>query len=431
MGATVSEEMIMDQLNSEVPEAVSLEQLCSGAEHELLMREYSRRTVNRYCMVWKHLAKFAHEQNLADEYSRDLALRFEEAYGVRDGERLKAAEPWRRHLVFALRILDDYARTGGVVRFIVEASGLVVPPAMHRAMRDYEKFARERMHLRMSSLRERMHGIAVFLDFLKSRGVQALDQMQPADISAFIASRTSWKAKTVSTVASGVRMFLQFLFQRGSLSRDLSAAVPKIRVIQRTSIPSVWDQALVAKMLAAVDRSSPKGKRDYAILLLAARLGMRLGDIRSLMLDDLHWSSATIEVEQAKTGSPLILPMSEEIGTGLIDYLRAGRPPSRHREVFLTLRPPFDPFSAGDHLYRIVSDWRNLAGIEFRSKQRKGLHSLRHTLATRLLQKETPFHVISAVLGHRSPASTFIYAKADVEALRSAAIDTEEVHRGQ
>ncbi len=421
----------MDQFTSEAIGTLSIEQLSCGAQRELLLRTYSRRTVERYCMVWKHLADFAHEQNLGENYSRDLALRFEEEYGFRDGECLKQGERWRRHLVFALRILDDYARTGSVVRFVVETRGVHVPPAMHKPMLAYEQFARERLHLRESSLRERMHSIAVFLDFLGKRGIEAFDQMQAADVSAFIASRSSWKAKTVSCVSSAVRLFLQFLFSRGLLSRDLSTVIPTIRLVHQAKIPAVWERGLVDRMLRAVDRSSPKGKRDYAILLIAARLGIRLGDIRSLKLDDLHWASATIKITQAKTGEPLVLPLGEEVGAALIDYLQSGRPRSQHREVFLTLTPPFAPFSSGNHLHYIVSRWRELAGIEFRSEQRKGLHSLRHTLATRLLQEDTPFHVISAILGHMSPTSTFIYAKADVEALRSAAINTEEMHHGQ
>jgi integrase len=187
----------------------------------------------------------------------------------------------------------------------------------------------------------------------------------------------------------------------------------------------------VTKLLDAVDRSSPKGKRDYAILLLAARLGLRLGDIKNLKLDDLHWASATLEIEQSKTGTPLVLPMSEEVGTALIDYLRAGRPAATHRQVFLSLTPPFAPFCERDHLHRVVKHWRELAGIEFRTRQRQGLHSLRHTLATRLLRAETPFPVISAILGHASPASTFIYAKADVETLRIAALNPEECSHAQ
>lgn len=423
----------MDQINLEVevPSTLSLDQLCSGALHELLIRGYSRRTVNRYTLVWRHLAEFAREQNLGNEYSRSLVMRFEEVYGLREGKHLRPAERWCRHLVFALRILDDYARTGSVVRFVVEMSGLRIPQAMQKPMHDYEHFAKEQRHLRMSSLQERMHAIAVFLDFLRSRGVMALDRMQADDISAFITSRSCWKPRTVSHVASHLRLFLQFLFLHDILPRDFSSVVPTIRVARHDTVPSVWDQELVAKLLDVVDRNSPKGKRDYAILLLAARLGMRLGDIRTLQLDDLNWAAATIEIAQGKTCAPLVLPMSEEVGLALIDYLKSARPSSPHREVFLYLTPPFEPFSEKNHLHYIVKYWRELAGIQFRTKQRQGLHSLRHTLATRLLHDQTPFHVISAVLGHASPATTFIYAKADVEMLRSAALNTEEARHVQ
>lgn len=423
----------MDQLDSEVevPSTWALDGLCSGALNELLIRGYSRRTVNRYSLVWRHLAEFAREHNLGNEYSRSLALRFEEAFGLREGERLKPTERWRKRLVFGLRILDDYARTGSVVRFVVERSGLRIPQGMQKPMHDYEQFAKEQRHLRMSSLQERMHAIAVFLDFLRSRGVMALDRMQADDISAFIASRSSWKPRTVSHVASDIRLFLQFLFLRDILPRDFSGVVPTIRVARHDTVPSVWDQELLAKLLEVVDRNSPKGRRDYAILLLAARLGMRSGDIRTLRLDDLNWAAATIEITQAKTDAPLVLPMSEEIGVALIDYLKSSRPSSQHREVFLHLTPPFEPFSEKNHLHYLVKYWRELAGIEFRSNQRRGLHSLRHTLATRLLHEQTPFHIISAVLGHASSATTLIYAKADVEMLRSAALNTEEARHVQ
>ena len=120
------------------------------------------------------------------------------------------------------------------------------------------------------------------------------------------------------------------------------------------------------------------------------------------------------------------MPLTEEVGEALIAYLKSGRPQTDHREVFLTLVQPFAPFENGN-LYHIIKYWRQLAGIRFRTKQRQGLHSLRHTLATQLLREQTPFHVISEILGHATSASTLIYAKADVEALRTAALDIEEV----
>jgi integrase len=251
--------------------------------------------------------------------------------------------------------------------------------------------------------------------------------MQVGDLSAFIESKSTWNQNTLATALSDLHQFLRFLFIRNILPRDFSTVLPKIRRIRQSSVPSVWEPELVEKLLGAVDRSSPRGKRDYAVLLLAARLGMRASDIKNLTLDNLHWDSATIEITQSKTGIPLALPMSEEVGTALIDYLRTVRMEVEHRQVFLKMTEPFEPFTERSSLGNIIRHWRVLAGIRFRSKQRKGLHSLRHTLATRLLHAQTPFHIISDVLGHSSSATTFIYAKADVETLRIAAIDPEEV----
>jgi integrase len=420
----------MDSLNSDGPGALALELLCQGAAQELLMRSYTIRTINRYKRVWERLADFARAQNLPAEYTRELALRFEQVYGVREGEVLKLGQQWRRHLVFGIKVLDDLVRTGTICRFVVETTGLRVPVGMHKALREYEQYARERRHLRPSSLAERMHNIAVFLDFLRTRGLESLDTLQAEDLSAFIQTRTAWKPRTVSRVSSDLRLFLQYPFMRDILPRDLSTAIPTIRLASNATVPSVWEPELVERLLAVVDRRSPKGKRDYAILLLAARLGLRVGDIKGLTLDHLHWTTSTIEIVQNKTGEPLVLPLIEEVGTALIDYLRAGRPPVEHRHLFTNLTPPFEPICERDRLHRVVTYWRELAGIKFRTPQRQGLHSLRHTLATRLLGAQTPFPVVSAVLGHASPATTFIYAKADVETLRIAAIDPEEVCHG-
>jgi integrase len=430
-GAAINVETIMDSLNSDGSGALALEPLCQGAAHELLMRRYTVRTLNRYKRVWEQLADFARAQGLPALYSRDLALRFEDAFGPRDGEVFAEGQRWRRHLVFGIKILDEFARTGTISRFVVETTGLRVPAGMHKVLREYEQYARERRHLRPTSLAERMHKIAIFLDFLRSRGLESLDTLQAEHLSAFVQTRTTWKPRTVACASSSLKMFLQYLFMRGILPRDLSALIPTVRLASNAKVPSTWEPAQFEQLLAAVDRSSPKGKRDYAILLLAARLGLRVGDIKGLTLDHLHWSTSTIEIVQNKTGEPLVLPLIEEVGAALIDYLRAGRPPVEHRHLFTNLTPPFDPICQNDRLYRVVAYWRDLGRIKFKAPQRQGLHSLRHTLATRLLGAQTPFPVISAVLGHASPATTFIYAKADVETLRIAAIDPEEVCHGR
>jgi hypothetical protein len=189
IGATVNEEIIMDSLNSDGSGALALEPLCQAAAHELRMRSYSIRTLNRYKRVWEQLADFARAQDLPAAYTRELVLRFEQVYGLRDGEVLKLGQRWRRHLVYGIKVLDDFARTGTITRFTVETTGLRVPVGMHKALREYEQYARERRHLRSTSLAERMHNIAVFLDFLRTRGLESLDTLQADDLSAFVRTR--------------------------------------------------------------------------------------------------------------------------------------------------------------------------------------------------------------------------------------------------
>ena len=416
----------MDSTQHRNPSSLPLDQLVAHALSELDKINYSRRSVRRYRTVWEHLVAFSREMNFGDRFSDQLATAFLSTHRWQPGERVKANEAWRRHIPFVLKVLGNFARDGRVEHTRIETSRLQVPAAMKRSFSDYEQYARDRCYLRASSLRERMRTIAVFMDYLSSRDVTTLDRAEGADIAAFVSSRGRLGPRAASRTVSNIRCFLQFLLMRGTVQQDLAAVLPTIRVPRDSTIPSVWDPELLMKLLSVVDRSSPRGKRDYAILLLACRLGLRLGDIRTLTLDDLKWDMAAIEIKQSKTQAPLCLPMTEEVGEALIDYLKLGRPQTAYRELFLRARPPFAPFVKDSHCQHIVKYWRELAGIQFRSKQHGGLHSLRHTLATQLLREETTIHVISEILGHATSASTMIYAKADVESLRAAALNTEE-----
>lgn len=405
-----------------------LGRLVADALVEIERLGYSRRSRNRYRAMWEHLIEFSHQKELGNEFSADLAARFLEEYRVRDEQADEPSPVWRRHMAFGLNVLADFAKNGCIERARTCVQAAHLPFAMQKTLRDYEQYGKDRLYLRPSTLVVRTTALTIFLDFLHSQKARTLDQILPADLSAFVSCRNHLQPKTVARIVSDLRSFLRFLTMRGILQKDLSAELPKIRVPRDATIPSVWDQELIVRLLGAVDRSSAKGKRDYAILLLANRLGLRAGDIRTLKLDNLRWAESTIEITQAKTGTPLTLPLTNEVGEALIDYLKSGRPQSAHREVFLKVNPPFDPFKENNHLYDIIEYWRRLAGITFRSPQKRGLHSLRHTLATRLLEKGTAFPIIAEILGHTSSESTRIYAKADVEALRGVALDLEEVN---
>lgn len=418
----------MEHTNGSLGGNVPLEHLVAHALGEIERLRYSRRSQSRYRAIWRHLITFAHQQGLGDAWSGDLAARFLEAYHVADEEADPPGEGWRRHMAFAVKVLADFARHGRIERTVPAMEQIQLLPTMQHILRDYERYGQDRLQLRSWTLHRRATELTVFMDFLQSRNVQTLDHLQAQDVSDFLVSRDHLHRKTVARIVSDLRSFLRFLLMRGVVHKDFSGDLPTIRVPRDASIPSVWDHALVEQLLATIDRSSAKGKRDYAILLLACRLGLRAGDIRTLKLDDLHWDEAILEITTSKTGTPLRLPLTEEVGEGLITYLKSGRPHTVHREVFLKVTPPFEPFRDQNNLYHIVTYWRRLAGITFRTPHKRGLHSLRHSLATRLLEQGTAVTTIADILGHTTVESTRIYAKATVEALRSVALDPEEGH---
>lgn len=431
----------MKQTDFSASRDLSLERLTADALIEIERLGYSRRSRNRYRAIWEHLIEFSGRNGLGDKFSGDLASRFVEEHRLGGEEKETPGQGWRKHAVWGVSVLADFAETGRIERAFADVKAIRLVPAMQNTLGDYLEYCKDRLHLRPATLHGRTTELTIFLDFLHSTKARTLAQIQSLDLSEFISCRADlpvgkirrdhWlEPKTVARIVSDMRSFLRFLTMRGILQKDLGAELPKIRVPRDGKIPSVWEQELVVRLLEAVDRSSAKGKRDYAILLLACRLGMRVGDIRTLKLDQLHWEGSTIEVTQSKTGGPLRLPLTNEVGEALIDYLKSGRPQTTHREVFLKVNPPFDPFT-GNNLHHIVTYWRLLAGIRFRTPQKRGIHSLRHTLATRLLQKGTPLTTIAEILGHTSLESTRIYAKADVEALRSVALDPEEVNHAK
>lgn len=337
----------------------------------------------------------------------------------------------QRRVRMAMRILLEISLHGCFQRHRGYPQPLKPPIAFEGVLQDFETFSHGQHCCKPRTLRARCLDITRFSLFLDAHHVQALDAIKPNHLSKFLRSRVHLKPRTLATIGSNLRSFLRYLTMIGQLPQDLSTQVPKLRIAADAHIPTVWSAEEVEALLNAVDRSSPQGKRDYAILLLACRLGLRAGDIRTLRLDDIRWEHARIEITQSKTGTPLSLPLSEEVGQAVIDYVRYGRPRSHYREVFLRAMAPLVPFSNANSLYHIITFYRRRAGISPPAHSRKGMHTLRHTVATRLLEVDTPLEVISDILGHLSPNSTRLYTKVDIEALRTAALDPEDLSHAQ
>jgi integrase len=393
-------------------------------QKHLVLQGYSRSALRRFGRTWRQLAQFAAGKEV-DSLSFELTEAFLKHCGVGSSSPEAPAASGQRHLMFAMWILWEFHQHGCFPRRR-SATRVHLSDTLSHVLEGYLRFSIQELRIRPRTMRGRRQHVTEFLVYLASRGTLDLRSIDVPAMSGFVASRGHCKSRTLALLVSDLRSFLCYLAMQGVVAVSLADRLPNIRVRWDDRIPDVWRAEDIAVLLGAVDRGSPVGRRDYAILLLAARLGMRVGDIRDLTFDDLRWDQAAIVRVQAKTGVPVVLPLTEEIGEALIAYLRDGRPPSARREVFLRHLAPFEPFGPNDNLYHLITTYRRRAGIELPQKSRKGLHSLRHTVATRLLEAGVALDTISGVLGHASAETTRIYTKVDLAALRSAALEIEE-----
>lgn len=246
-------------------------------------------------------------------------------------------------------------------------------------------------------------------------------------LSSFISLYIANSQRYLATVISSIRIFLTLLYRKGYIESKSWEMLPKVKYTRNAFIPPSWKKDEVIKLLNAVDRGSPLGKRDYALLLLVVRLGLRASDVRNLRLNNIDWNRKKIVIIQAKTRQTLELPILDDVGWALIDYLKNGRPKTKTDAVFVNHKAPFGRFKETNGMQHILWKYMGFAGLKIPKNEHCGLHSLRSTLARTMLENDAPLPVISEVLGHESIQTTSIYLKINLAALRKCAIDPEEV----
>jgi len=218
---------------------------------------------------------------------------------------------------------------------------------------------------------------------------------------------------------------LQYFYKAGVCSEDLSAYVPMVRYYAKAKLDKVWSEEEIEQMLNAIDRANHTGKRDFAIMAIAANLGLRTSDISGLTIENFDWNQGCINLVQQKTSEPLTLPLTEQIGKAVIDYWMNGRPITVARELFVEHTLPYQKLTKG-LLYHIFNKYYARSGITASEGRKHGLHSLRHSLASRLLEKDTPVNVIGNILGHVNQNSASSYLRIDIEKLRHCSLEVPD-----
>lgn len=330
-----------------------------------------------------------------------------------------AREPQRRRSNDGAtsRQLLDMLRSSGRVPFPRPAAPGDDP--IERIAHSYERFLLDERGVKPTTVKNYLPTVRAFLvGRFGTQGI-ALDSLSAQDANRFVvreAQRLSvTRSKLVVTV---LRSFLRHLHQRGEIPVDLAAAIPPVMNWRRVGLPKALAPEQVEAILSGCDRSTVSGRRDYAILLLLARLGLRGGEAVALTLDDFDWDEGIVTVPgKGQRREPLPLPC--EVGEALEDYLRHGRPPGcSTRRLFVRVQAPHRGFASTSAIVCIVR--RALARAQL-DPPFKGAHLLRHSLATSMLRHGASLEDIGQILRHRHPETTQIYAKTDLEALSAVA----------
>jgi len=320
-----------------------------------------------------------------------------------------------------------YLENGDLTFFIrSHIKPFICPPVFEKEYYLFQKEYKERSY-KDATIVCNNNIVHKLLLHMEEKGINSSNEITAAHITEFLALYSQAKPKYVSTILYVLRNYFTFLKDMGFIEANLAESLPHVRILRNSFIPHSWKKEDVKKLLEAIDRGSAKGKRDYALLLMIVRLGLRVSDIRRMKLSNLNWSRKTITITMQKTNQPTELPLLDDIGWAVIDYLKNGRPKTTSDRIFIRHRAPFDSFGENESFYKELHRYMQAAGIDAPMGVHCGMHSLRSTLAKNMLEANTPLSVISEVLGHKNINTTSIYLKIDIEGLRKCTLDPEEV----
>lgn len=403
------------------PLTVLLEEL----EQELKRLGYTEATLKFYRRRWQMLMEFA--KSRAEIYfSEQLGIDFVEKYfNILKKDFDKTLSQKDTQELRVIRMVGDFQLHHSVLRRYYKHKEILTDPYYIVISDDFQQYCKEKGYSKVT-VDHYVKQSAYYMDYLVSQGISSCNAITTDLINRYIRTLAGYTYKTVEQNICSLRTFFRFLLERGIVSTDFASKTPMVQARKQTRIPSVWTKNELKALINAIDRGSPKGKRDYAIILLACSLGLRCTDIKQLKTDNFHWEEKKLVLTQSKTKEPLALPLIPEVGWAVIDYLRYGRPKVNIPYIFIRHTAPFLPFSEGDHLSQLIKRYMVEAHLPT-LKKRRGMHSLRHTAASVMLENDTPLAIISDILGHTDTDSTAVYLKVDLRKLKECPLELLEV----
>ncbi|MBL3619353.1 MAG: tyrosine-type recombinase/integrase [gamma proteobacterium endosymbiont of Lamellibrachia anaximandri] len=389
-----------------------LDRFCNA----LLQAGFTESTIRKHLANVSHLNAYLGAQRHGEEepLSASIIAEFFSDYPAQ----ARHQRPLEQHLAGVKASINrfvDYLRLSGRFETLVETE--INPPLL--AM--YLDWLREHRHVASGTIEIRARSIGRFLQWLGPQAAQQVCSELTAEMveSFFLAYAKEKGYAARRSMQAALRTFFRFCLQQGYIRQSLDRAVPTLRRYKLATVPRGLSEDPALKLLQSIDRSSPAGQRDYAICQLLHTYGVRSGQVRILRLEDIDWADDRVLFRALKHGKETLLPLTQEVGSSLIDYLQNARPRCRDPHLFLTSRAPYRALGSSNVVSNIVARHIHAVGIEITCK---GAHIFRHGFATRMLDQGHSLKEIADVLGHRHLGTTFIYTKVDFKQLKQVAL---------
>lgn len=377
---------------------------------------YTVKRIDKYRSLWRNgILKFMKEKSLLI-YSPAVGSQYISEWVSRENIRHEEREKIR-----SIQVLDDYLNLG----YIRKNTTKHVEHALIGSLgEEMQKLIHHLISLRRSeiTINDYKLYLSSFLKYLYSQGIDTPNDITECHIVKYLSNSETNKINIVSAL----RVLFRFWFDRHVISEDRELILKSYKWIRKERIPSYYTPDEVARIEASVNRSGRSGKRDYAMLLLATRLGLRGSDIANLKFSNIDWKSSKITLIQYKTKEPIELPLLTEVGNAIIDYLKYGRVESDSNHIFLSTRAPYIN-ACGSIVCGVINKIISDAGVSIKYRHH-GPHSMRHSLASTMLKNGVSFPVISETLGHKYTSSTLICLKIDITSLLKCALPVQTVN---
>ena len=406
---------------------MTFEEITSGLRKLLLDNNYNPATIRFYEREWNKIQSFLAGTYGDSMFDMERGLAYlENKYSIQTKYNDGTLSQQRVQLLRVVHMLEDYRLHQVLTRRYYASKNPIQLNVYYSDLHRRYTGSLSGAELSKSTIGHYTAISREFMDFLLQKGITSAGDICAETCNGYLKTLAGYSFKTVEQKICGLRHFLRFLCDSGCIPADIASEIHMPAISKKAKIPSVWSAEELKRMISAIDRNSPIGKRDYAMILFACILGLRVSDIKNLRFSNFDWENKQLSLVQHKTHKPLTLPLPDAVGWAVIDYIRNGRPKCYESDiVFLKHMPPFDPIPDNDHLEQRIVFHMNKAGIRRDKNKHSGFHSLRHSAGSMLLDMGTPLPVITTILGHSDMDVTGIYLKTDLEKLAECVLSPE------